>query len=462
MPSSACTGPGGAPHSSVPHHGRVQTTTLRRAVTLLSLPTVSAALGVAGLARRLTGADAETVRRDVRSRRIAHTRTVLGRSKGGALKAGQFLSAVEALFPADPDRAWQQALTGLQEGNPAVPWRDAEGVLTADLGPAWRELFLELDETPVAAASIGQVHRGRWRDGTPRGRDVAVKIQYPGVREAIVTDLRLLAAAGRLTGLIARGLALPAIVAELRVRLLEELDYEQEALHQKAFHDAYADGEAAAEAVVPGVVRATPRVLVQDWLDGVSLARLATDGSPADRDRAGLLYQRFLLSGPQRAGRLHTDPHPGNFRYLPDGRLGVLDFGSCLHLPDGLPPGFGRLIRALDAGSDTDVLAALRDYGLLRPGVELDVAKLRDYLAPFGEPARHETFTYSSAWLRQQFSRVNDPRNPEFAVGLKLTIPPEQLFTFRVWLGIVGVLSRLEATVPVGAELRRWLPGFTA
>jgi predicted unusual protein kinase regulating ubiquinone biosynthesis (AarF/ABC1/UbiB family) len=174
----------------------------------------------------------------------------------------------------------------------------------------------------------------------------------------------------------------------------------------------------------------------------------------------GELYQRFLLSGPARCGLLHTDPHPGNFRLTADGRLGVLDFGSCLALPGGLPRTFGRLITALLAGSDDAVLTALREEGLVRPGARLEVAKLRDYLAPFSEPARHETFRYTRAWLKGQFARVNDPRNPEFAVALQLTIPPEQLFTHRVWLGIVGVLSQLEAEVPVRPELRRWLPGF--
>lgn len=420
-------------------------------------------LRVEGLVRRLAGQDPEQVRRDVRSRTVARTRRVLGEAKGGALKAGQLLSAVEALLPADPEHTWRQALTALQEDNPGMPWSDALGVLEAELGPHWRDLFLEFEQRPAAAASIGQVHRARWRDGTG-GRDVAVKIQYPGVREAVLTDLRLLSVAGRAVGLVARRLALPAIVAELRARLLEELDYTREAMHQKAFHAAYTlpGSQGEAEAVVPSVVHAAPRVLVQDWLGGEPLAQVAMAGTQAQRDRLGMLYQRFLLSGPERTGLLHTDPHPGNFRLLADGRLGVLDFGSCLALPGGLPVSFGRLIRALLAGGDEEVLNALRGHGLLRPGVEIDVAKLRDYLAPFSEPARREVFSYSTEWLRGQFAQVNDPRSPEFSVGLKLSIPPEQLFTQRVWLGIVGVLCQLGATVAVQPELRRWLPGFAA
>src|SRR3954454_18759373 len=429
---------------------------LLRTLRLVSLPLGAAALGVEGLVRRGLGQDRAEVTRRQRQRTVGRTRRILGDLKGGALKAGQLLSTVEALFPADPEQSWRQALTSLQESNPGMPWRPAAVGLRGELGPGWRDLFEVFDERPAAAASIGQVHRAVWR--RPR-LGVAVKVQYPGVREAILSDVRAFSVASRAAALVARGVAMPPLVTELRTRLLEELDYRREAANQQRFAAAYGDGHDG-EAVVPRIVHATSRVLVQGWLDGVPLARVATDGTQAQRDRLGELYQRFLLSGPARCGLLHTDPHPGNFRLLDDGRLGVLDFGSCLELPGGSPRTFGRLITALLAGDDADVLRALREEGLVRPGARLEVAKLRDYLAPFSEPARHETFHYTRAWLKGQFARVNDPRNPEFAVALQLTIPPEQLFTHRVWLGIVGVLSQLEARVPVRPELRRWLPGF--
>jgi predicted unusual protein kinase regulating ubiquinone biosynthesis (AarF/ABC1/UbiB family) len=430
---------------------------LPRAVRFASLPLGLTALAVEGVVRRRLGQDPAEVTRRQRARGVARTRRVLGELKGGALKAGQLLSTVEALFPADPEQSWREALTSLQESAPGVPWADAERVLTAELGERWRERFERFDERPAAAASIGQVHRAVWR-GPDGAVDVAVKVQYPGIREAMLADVRAFSVASRAAALVARGVALPPLVRELRTRLLEELDYTREAGHQRAFAAAYPADDA--EVVVPRVVSATPRVLVQTWLDGVPLARVATAGGQAERDRAGELHQRFLLSGPARCGLLHTDPHPGNFRLTADGRLGVLDFGSCLQLPAGLPRTFGRLITALLAGGDDEVLAALREEGLVRPGARLEVGKLRDYLAPFSEPARHERFHYTRAWLAGQFSRVNDPRNPEFAVALQLTIPPEQLFTHRVWLGIVGVLAQLDAEVPVRPELRRWLPGF--
>ncbi len=303
----------------------------------------------------------------------------------------------------------------------------------------------------MAAASLGQVHRG-----VVAGRPVAVKVQYPGVREALAADVRALSVVSRAAALVARGLALPPLVAELRDRLTEELDYEHEARTQQRFAAAYAGDP---DVVVPGVLRATPRVLVQEWLDGTPLSEVARSGSQAERDAAAHRYQVFLVSGPERAGLLHTDPHPGNFRVLPDGRLGVLDFGSSLVL-DGMPETFGRLIAALLGDDPEQVLDRLRAGGFVRPGATLDVAKLVDYLAPFSVPARHETFRFSRPWLRGEFGRVNDPRDPDFGVALQLTMPAEHLFTHRVWLSMVGVLCQLEAEVPVRPVLRRWLPGF--
>ena len=428
------------------------TARLVRSARLLSLPLGAAALAAEGAARRLAGQDGEQVTARLRERNAARTSRVLGELKGGALKAGQLLSTVEALFPQDPESTWREALSGLQESNAALPFNQVEPVLRAELGAGWRELFADFGEPAVAAASIGQVHRAQWADGRP----VAVKVQYPGVREALTADVRMLSLMSRGAALVARGLALPPLVAELRDRLTEELDYEHEARTQSRFATAYAGDP---DVVVPSVVRATPRVLVMDWLDGTPLSAVARTGTQDERDRAAGLYQRFLVSGPARAGLLHTDPHPGNFRVLADGRLGVLDFGSSLELPE-MPASFGRLLRALLDDDPEAVLRQLRADGFVRPGVQLDVAKLVDYMSPFSVPARHETFHFSRDWLRGEFARVNDPRNPEFGVALKLDLPAEHLFTHRVWLGMVGVLCQLEATVPVRSVLQRWLPGF--
>jgi predicted unusual protein kinase regulating ubiquinone biosynthesis (AarF/ABC1/UbiB family) len=424
-----------------------------RTTRLLALPLGALALSVEGGLRRLSGQEPEAVRRRLRARNAARTRRTLADLKGGALKAGQLLSTVEMLFPQDPEETWRQTLTGLQERGTPVPFATLEPVLRAELGSRWRDSFRDLDLQPAAAASIGQVHRGTWWDG----RDVAVKVQYPGIREAIGADLRTVSAMSRLAALVARGLAMPPLIRELRVRLVEELDYEHEAAAQRRFALAYADD---ANVVIPQVITATPRVLVSDWLEGTPIARVAQHAPAAERDRAGLLYQRFILGGPTCARMLHSDPHPGNFRMTSDGRLGVLDFGSTLEMPAGMPSTFGRLISVLMRGDETQILRGLRDEGFLAPGRIIDARKLADYLSPFTEPARHEVFHFTRDWLRSEFGRVNDPRNPDFAVALQLSIPPEHLFTHRVWLGCIGVLCQLDATVRIGPELRRYLPGF--
>jgi len=426
----------------------------RRAFALLSLPAGAAALAAEGVVRRAAGQDPAQVRTRLRERNTARTRRVLAELKGGALKAGQLLSTVEALFPQDPQDSWREALVSLQEQGGGLLFGQVEPVLSAELGPGWRQLFRSFTPEPAAAASIGQVHRAEWADGRP----VAVKVQYPGVREALSADVRTLSVMSRLAALVARGLALPPLMAELRDRLVEELDYEHEARTQTRFRTAYADD---ARIVVPEVLHATPRVLVMDWLDGTPLAEVARSGTQQERDAAAALYQSFLVSGPGRAGLLHTDPHPGNFRRLPGDRLGVLDFGSSLELPGGMPSTFGRLLRALLDGDPDVVLARLREEGFVRPGAQLDVAALVDYMAPFSVPARHERFRFSRDWLRGEFGRVNDPRNPDFGVALQLSLPPEHLFTHRVWLGMVGVLCQLEAEVPVRAVLAEHLPGFS-
>jgi predicted unusual protein kinase regulating ubiquinone biosynthesis (AarF/ABC1/UbiB family) len=431
------------------------TSSLRRTSRLLSLPAGAAAGSLEGVVRRAAGQDPDAVRLRLRERNATRTRHVLGDLKGGALKAGQLLSTVEALFPQDPEATWREALSTLQDSNRPLPFREIEPVLRAELGPDWRARFDSFQEQATAAASIGQVHRAVWTDGQP----VAVKVQYPGVREALIADLRTFSVMSRAAALVARGLALPPLVRELRDRLSEELDYLHEARVQERFAAAFADDPAVH---VPRVLQATPRVLVMQWVDGTPLSVVASTGSQADRDAIAALYQRFLVTGPARAGLLHTDPHPGNFLRLPDGRLGVLDFGSSLEMPGGMPATFGRLISALLGDDSAEVLRRLREERFVRPGVHVEVDKLVDYMAPFTAPARHDTFHFRRDWLRSEFGRVNDPRNPDFGVALKLDLPAEHLFTHRVWLGMVGVLCQLEATVPVRPVLRAHLPGFAA
>ncbi|HQR79877.1 MAG TPA: AarF/UbiB family protein, partial [Actinomycetota bacterium] len=178
------------------------------------------------------------------------------------------------------------------------------------------------------------------------------------------------------------------------------------------------------------------------------------------RDRYATLYQRFVLSGPARAGLLHSDPHPGNYRVTEDGKLAVLDFGAVASLPEGLPPAVGNILRIAMHNDAHGVRDGLRAEGFIKPSVTLDAQALLDYLMPLVEPARHPTFHYTREWLRGQFLRVKDPRSEEFTMAFKLNLPPNYLLIHRVWLGCVGVLCQLDGTVATRAEIERWVPGF--
>jgi predicted unusual protein kinase regulating ubiquinone biosynthesis (AarF/ABC1/UbiB family) len=370
------------------------------------------------------------------------------------MKFGQALSVFEAALPEDLAGPYRAALTKLQDAAPPMPPVTVHKVMTTGLGPDWAALFGEFDDRPAAAASIGQVHRAVW---AADGRDVAVKLQYPGAGPALLSDLNQIGRLARLFGVVNPGLDVKPLIVELKARVAEELDYSLEAASQRAFAAAYRDDP---DIYVPDVVHASEGVLVSEWTDGTPLSRIIRDGTQEERDRAGTLFVRFLLSGPGRAGLLHADPHPGNFRLLPDGRLAVLDYGAVNRLPDGLPRPIGPLVRLALEGRADDVLAGFRAEGFVRPELAVDAQAVLDYVTPMLEPLGADSFRFSRAWLRHEAARVADPRSPANALGRQLNLPPTYLLIHRVTLGGIGVLCQLGAEVPMRAEVARWLPGF--
>jgi predicted unusual protein kinase regulating ubiquinone biosynthesis (AarF/ABC1/UbiB family) len=429
----------------------------RRAVTrtvkLAGLPLGFAGRMTIGLGKRIGGRPAEIVTAEVQARTAEQLFRVLGELKGGAMKFGQAMSVFEAALPENLAGPYRETLTKLQESAPPLPARTVHSVLARELGADWRTLFSTFADKPAAAASIGQVHRAVWADG----RKVAVKVQYPGAGQALLSDLNQIGRMSRLVGLLVPGLDVKPLIAELKARVAEELDYGLEASSQATFAAAYSGDP---DVLVPSVVHQAGQVLVTEWVDGKPLSRIIASGTVAERNRAGLLLARFLFSGPQRARLLHADPHPGNFRLLEDGRLVVLDFGAVNRLPDGLPEPIGRLLRLAIDDDAVGVLAGLREEGFVKSSIDLDARRLLDFLSPILDPVRADEFRFDRAWLRAQATRIADPRSPAYSTGLQLNLPPEYLLIHRVTMGTIGVLCQLRAEASWRTELEHWLPEF--
>ncbi|RBY77544.1 AarF/ABC1/UbiB kinase family protein [Blastococcus sp. TF02-09] len=424
-----------------------------RTARLASLPLGAAGRATLGLGKRLSGQSADAVSAELQQRTAEQLFAVLGQLKGGAMKLGQTLSVFEAAVPEEMSAPYRQALVKLQEEAPPMPVRTVHAVLAQQLGGTWRQRFAEFDDQPAAAASIGQVHRATWRDG----RDVAVKIQYPGAATALMADLNQLSRFARLFAVLFPGMDVKPLIAELKARVVEELDYSLEADAQRGFSAAFADDP---QIVVPRVVASAPKVIVSEWLEGTPLSRIIASGTREQRDRAGLLMAVLHFSAPERAGLLHADPHPGNFRLMADGRLGVIDFGATARLPDGHPEPIGRLLRWALEGRAEEVLADLRSEGFVLPTAQIDAQGVHDFLRPMLDPIAEPQFHFTRAWMQEQAARIADPRLEASRLGRQLNLPPAYLLIHRVTIGSIGVLCQLDAEGGFRGVLEEWLPGF--
>ncbi|MFE2997122.1 ABC1 kinase family protein [Nocardia sp. NPDC059246] len=428
--------------------------TVIRTAKLAAVPLAYAGRQAAGAGKRALGRPAGEIDREIQLRTAEHMAEVLGELKGCAAKLGQVLGIYELALPPELAEPYRIALARLQDAAPPMLPRTVHTVLAASFGPDWRDNFREFDDRRAASATIGQVHRAVWHDG----RAVAVKVMYPGARAAVDSDLQRLRGLAWLTPVFAPHADGRAVVNELAECLRMELDFAAEAQSQRRFAEAYAGDP---DFRVPQVVAQCGDVIVSEWLDGIPLSRLITTGTQAERDRVGMLAVRFFWSSAPRSGLLYGDPHPGNFRVLPDGRLGVVDFGAC---PPWPPAQFPALVHdladALINGGPAELDLATRSHGFTDEQRGLDSAGLAEKLLPFTELLRHETSRVDTEWLR---GRTRDAMSPRLDnVYRQLGIPAYLMPFQRGLVTLLGLVAQLGTTGPMRAEILRWSPELSA
>jgi predicted unusual protein kinase regulating ubiquinone biosynthesis (AarF/ABC1/UbiB family) len=366
----------------------------------------------------------------------------LGKLKGAAMKIGQLASFIDTEFlPPEYRDLYQDELARLRTSAPPMPWKKVSKVLDEEWAEPVEELFEDFEHEAAAAASIGQVHRATLCDG----RRVAVKIQYPGVADAIAADMQNAGMILRLAKALAPGLDAKAAAEELKERVMEELDYELEAQNQRSFARGYRGHPFI---YVPDVVTrlSTTRVLVTEWVDGVGFDEVKE--LPQDeRDRFGEIVFRFFFGSIFHLQHFNADAHPGNFLLCDDGRVAFLDFGMTKHLDKEQ---IELEITALDAGMAEDperLRTALHDLGFLNNPKKVDAELLMEHVKIIGGWYMEDReVTMTSRLVMEAIASVSDPRSEFYRLMRRENLPANELMGRRMESGLMAVLAQLNAT----------------
>ncbi|AHH19951.1 putative ATP-binding protein [Nocardia nova SH22a] len=418
---------------------------------------------VAGQAARHVGARISAAGRDEQYRAATLERrqaeaakaivTGLGTMRGAAMKIGQMLAVVDmGVFPEEVRDDMQKSMAALLDSAPTVSFGTMRGVIESDLGGRLSSVFAEFDETPLAAASIGQVYRARLRDGRP----VAVKVQYPGIDKAIRADLRNLSMVLRAGRVIAPNTDWAALGRELRERLEDELDYELEARNQRKVARLYRGHPFI---TVPEVVleHCGPHVLVSDFFEGARFEQIR-DWDAADRNRVAETVFRFYFGSLLRHRQFSPDPHPGNFLVGADGRIAFLDFGLYKHLGRDMAQTQHELLRAIVSDSPEQIFHTMSRAGLITDpdGVDPEIAHayIRDL---FWWAMESGPVELGPEVINEALVGTMNPGSQYFGLTRRQTMPAEQAVVLRMMLLVMATAAHLRATGDWNGILREWL-----
>ncbi len=362
--------------------------------------------------------------------------TVLGTMKGAAMKLGQTFSVIDVgMVPDDQREEFQAKLAKLQASAEPRPFKDIRKVVEQDLGGKLKDEFADFSEAPLAAASIGQVHRATLLDG----RDVAVKVQYPGINDAVRADLQNLGLALKLLARISPGLDTKEIATEVRERITEELDYELEASNHRAMARAYRGHPFV---VVPDVITdlCRERIIVTEFIDGRRFEEI-TDLPEAERSRFGEILARFYVNGPMRNRLLNGDPHPGNSLFLADGRVAFLDFGFFKKMTPEETATQREVLVAVHEWDMDKLFAIMERQGVVTGRNQKDLDQIMSlYSHLCGWLLEDEEVTISPDIVTQAIIEQGKMSRSE------VRLPADQIVAARAYVLVLSVLGKLGAT----------------
>jgi len=380
--------------------------------------------------------------------------STLGQMKGAAMKIGQFASFIDIEFiPEEYREIYQEQLAALRDDAPAMPWEQIEEVLLDEYdGEPLDRMFESIEREAIAAASIGQVHRGTLLDG----RRVAIKVQYPGVAEALEADLRNAGMLMQLARALAPGLDAKAVTRELRERVLEELDYEYEAQNQRSFSRAYRGHPFI---YVPDVITrlSRRRVLVTELVEGIGFEQVK-QLDQEERSRFGEILFRGSFGSIYHLQHFNADPHPGNYILMDDGRVAFLDFGMTKKLDREQIELEQRAVDAAVRNDPAGLSQALHELGFVKRPSKVDAERLMNHVkAVGGWYMEDRELEVEPGLVMKAIEATHDPRSEYYDLMRRESIPADELMGRRMEIGVFAVLGQLRAKRNWHRIMREWV-----